>query len=54
MGTHVQANERPEYEQDLAGARAQLDDPLWERLYQEGAAWSLEEAIAYALEEGQG
>jgi predicted ATPase/class 3 adenylate cyclase len=51
MGTHVQTPERPEYDRDLAGARAQLAPEVWERLYQEGAAWSLEEAIAYALEE---
>lgn len=52
MGTHVDAAERPEYERDLAGARAQLEPEVWERLFLEGAAWSLEEAIAYALEEG--
>jgi predicted ATPase/class 3 adenylate cyclase/Tfp pilus assembly protein PilF len=51
MGSHLQANERPEYDRDLAAARLQLEPALWERLYQEGAAWSLEEAIACALED---
>jgi len=51
MGTHLQGPDRPEYEQDLAAARAQLEAALWERLYQEGAAWSLEEALACGLEE---
>jgi predicted ATPase/serine/threonine protein kinase len=40
-------------ERDLAQAtaRAQLAETTWQRAFQEGAAMTLEEAIAYALEE---
>ncbi|HEV2130120.1 MAG TPA: tetratricopeptide repeat protein, partial [Longimicrobiaceae bacterium] len=51
IGSHVQGPNRPEYDRDLAAARAQLDEATWERLYREGAALTLEEAITYALEE---
>ncbi len=51
-GSHLDAYRREEYDRALAAARTQLAPEAWERLYQEGAAMTLEEAIACALEEG--
>ena len=39
------------YERYLATARAQLDERSWEAAWAEGQAMTLEQAIAYALEE---
>jgi DNA-binding NarL/FixJ family response regulator len=38
-------------ERDIAAARAQLDAATWEAAWAEGRAMSLEQAIAYALED---
>jgi len=52
VGVHMPVQERAEYDRDQVAARARLAPESWERLYQEGAAMTLEEALTYALEEG--
>ena len=42
---------RSDYERDVGIARAQLDDATWQAAWAEGRAMTLEQAIAYALEE---
>ena len=42
---------RPEYERDVAAARARLNETTWATAWAEGRAMTLEQAIAYALEE---
>ena len=42
-----------EYDHALAAARAQLDDATWAAAWAEGRAMALEQAIAYALAEGE-
>ena len=37
--------DRAEYDRDLAAARSQLDERAWERVYSEGRATSIEEAV---------
>ena len=39
------------YERMLGSVRAQLDKATWEAAWAEGRAMSLEQAVAYALEE---
>jgi hypothetical protein len=43
--------ERPEYEQYVADARAQMDDQVFTAAWAEGQALSLDEAVQYALHE---
>ena len=43
--------ERAEYTEALAHARAQVDEPEWSAAWAEGRAMTLEQAVAYALEE---
>ncbi len=50
LGTTFSAAELAEYERDLAAARAQLDEVRWRKVWDEGRAMTLEQAIAYALE----
>ena len=42
---------RADYARDLASARAHLDEATWNAAWSEGEAMTLEQAIAYALEE---
>ena len=42
---------RVEYEHDRAITRAHLDDATWQAAWAEGQAMTLEQAIAYALDE---
>jgi DNA-binding NarL/FixJ family response regulator len=41
-----------EYDRDLAEAKAQLDEGAWQSAWAEGYAMSLEQAIAYAQDDG--
>ena len=43
-------DERSRYEQDVAAARAQLDEERFNAAWERGKAMTLEEAVAYALE----
>ena len=45
------SGERRAYEQALAGTRAQLDDETFAAAWAEGRAMTLEQAVAYALEQ---
>ncbi|MDQ3930113.1 MAG: tetratricopeptide repeat protein, partial [Chloroflexota bacterium] len=42
--------ERADWERNVAHACAQLDEPTWQRLWQEGRSMSREASVAYALE----
>ena len=42
---------QPSYKQNLAAARAQIDEPAWGAAWATGRAMMLEQAIAYALED---
>ena len=46
--------DRGVYEGDVATARAQVDDATWDAAWAEGRAMTLEQAIAYALEDVEG
>ncbi len=52
LRVHLYAHTAGLYEQGVAAARAQLGDEQFAALYAEGQAMTLEEAVAYALEEG--
>jgi hypothetical protein len=45
--------ERQQQERLAARAREQLDEATWTNAWEEGRATSLEQAIAYALEESE-
>jgi len=51
LGGHIDVGDRPDYESNLASLRAQLDTVAFEAAWAEGKAMTLEQAIAYALEE---
>jgi predicted ATPase/class 3 adenylate cyclase len=51
MGTSLEPGERALQEPYLAAARSRLDETSWQQVWAEGRAMTLEEAIAYALEE---
>ena len=50
-GTLIDPSDRPEHDQNIAFVRAQLGDAAFEAAWAEGQAMSLDEAIAYALEQ---
>jgi tetratricopeptide (TPR) repeat protein len=50
-GGKLYANYQTEMDRDATAARAQLGEESWRKAWQEGQAMSLEQAIAYALEE---
>ena len=50
LGAPLPPAERPDYERNLAAARAQLDEVTWQTAWAEGQAMTQEQAIAYALE----
>lgn len=51
IGAPMWPAERVDYERNMAAARAQLDEEEFERAWQEGRSMTIEQAIAYALEE---
>ena len=51
LGTAMWNINRPLFERDLTTSRAQLDEDDWQEALLEGRAMSLEQAIAYALEQ---
>jgi predicted ATPase/class 3 adenylate cyclase len=52
VGSPVSAHERPDYDREIAAARAALgDDPAFDRAWQDGSGLTLEQAIALAMEE---
>jgi predicted ATPase/DNA-binding CsgD family transcriptional regulator len=52
IGFRIHASDAPDIERTLAAVRAQLEEAEFEALLAEGRAMALEEAIAYALAEG--
>jgi hypothetical protein len=44
---------RQEFDRAAATARGQLDETTWQAAWAEGRAMTLEQAIAYALEESE-
>jgi predicted ATPase/class 3 adenylate cyclase len=50
-GTVEGTVDRAEYRRTVAMVRAQLDEATWQATWEEGHAMSMEQAIAYALEE---
>jgi predicted ATPase/class 3 adenylate cyclase len=53
MGLPLLASERPCHERYVAATRAEFDEDVWQALWEEGRAMSLEEAIACALGESR-
>jgi tetratricopeptide (TPR) repeat protein len=47
------ATDRSFNDQQLAAARASLDEPAWEEAWAEGRSMTTEEAVAYALDHGE-
>jgi predicted ATPase/DNA-binding NarL/FixJ family response regulator len=52
ISSHLDPADLIEYERNLAGAKAQLNPPAWERAWRRGQNMTLDEAVAYALERG--
>src|SRR5205085_12510285 len=50
IGTSVAPADLPEYERQIANARALLDPSAWEAVWAEGRALTMEQALAYALQ----
>ena len=53
-GSAMTGMERAEYTQAITHARAQMDEPEWQAAWAEGQAMTLEQAVAYALEDTLG
>ena len=52
IGAPLSASRRPIFDNEVAAARESLgDDKAFDRAWQEGRAMTLEQAVAYALEE---
>ena len=51
IGFPVDPVDRPDYDRDVAAAHAQLFPGEWDAGWPEGKAMTLEQALAYALEE---
>src|SRR5437667_2425112 len=51
MGAVQDPVDRAEYEQGLAAARVQLDEEAFAKTWAEGRAMSMDQAIAYALDQ---
>ena len=51
IGASLEADDRIPYEHAMASARKQLDEETFARARAEGQAMSMEQAIAYALQE---
>ncbi|PUA80640.1 ATP-binding protein [Nocardioides currus] len=54
LGARRHPGDRPEHERVVAGIRAAVGDAAYERLHAEGAAMSLDQALALVLEEDEG
>jgi hypothetical protein len=52
--TPASPEDRTEYERDIVAAHAQLNEATWQAGWAEGRAMTMEQAIAYALEESEG
>jgi hypothetical protein len=50
MGAVPTPSLKPKYERNIAALHAQLDNATFEACWNEGRAFSLEKAVAYALE----
>jgi predicted ATPase/class 3 adenylate cyclase len=53
LGTPLLPGDRPRYERHLSLARSLLDEVSWKQAWKEGRAMKFDEAITYALEEGE-
>jgi hypothetical protein len=51
IGNHRRPVEQASVDRDLAIIHSQLDDAAFEKAYQTGCAMTLDEAVAYALED---
>ncbi len=51
IGSPLAPFDQPTYDADVQAARAHLDNDAWEAAWAEGRAMTLEQAIAYALED---
>jgi hypothetical protein len=51
IGAVMQGGDRPPYERGIASARYQLEEEAFEKAWAEGQAMTMEQIIAYALEE---
>jgi predicted ATPase/class 3 adenylate cyclase len=50
-GTPLEAPDQRDYDHNQASARAQLDEATWQAAWEEGRSMSMEQAVAYALED---
>ena len=50
-GSHIEPQKLPSYKQEVAAARLALGDAIFDGAWEEGRAMTLEQAVAYALEE---
>jgi hypothetical protein len=51
IGYHLDVDDSAELDATIAAARVQLDDPTFAAAWEAGRAMSLEQAVAYALEQ---
>ncbi len=51
MGSVIDPVDQPEYERSLASLRAHLGEEKFNTVWAEGRAMTMEQAMAYALEE---
>jgi hypothetical protein len=51
VGVPMEAPDQVDYDHNQAAARAQLDEATWKAAWEEGRAMSMEQAVAYALED---
>jgi hypothetical protein len=54
MGTFIIPSDTPEYARIVAGVRQRIDGAAFGQAWAEGRSMTLDQAIAYALEEGDG
>ncbi len=50
IGIVLDPSDRIEHDRSMAAARAQVDEGVWAKAWEEGRAMSMEQAVAYALE----
>jgi predicted ATPase/class 3 adenylate cyclase len=53
VGIPMEAPDQIDYELNLSGARAQLDEAAWHTLWNEGRAMNMDQAIEYAMQDAQ-
>jgi hypothetical protein len=51
IGSRLEQEEQTEHERTISAARSGLDESRFNELWREGQAMTLEQAVAYALEE---